>query len=222
VPRAQHAGRAGPEGYLGLAHPGLPLVAGQDGREQARVAAGARLGLSLGKVFGAQGFDVALIARSAERLSNLARALAAEGVSVAGFAADVTDRGALAGALDSAAGRFGGIGVLHYSAPAAGSSAAARSTGALEVTVDGLRPQPESICYGAVAATRAVLPAMLAARTGTLLYTTGASAVTPAPVFVSPGMAGAALRNWVITLNAELVGRGFYAARGPAEHLIMA
>ena len=62
-----------------------------------------------------------------------------------------------------------------------------------------------------VTATRAVLPGMLAAGTGTLLYTTGGSSVTPAPVFVSAGMAGAALRKWALTLNGSLAGRGVYA-----------
>jgi hypothetical protein len=84
----------------------------------ALVAAGGRLGQSLGKIFGGHGFYVALIARS------------------------------------------------------------------------------RSICYGAITATRAVLPAMLAAGTGTVLYTTGGSSVTPAQVFVSAGMVGVALRKW--------------------------
>jgi NAD(P)-dependent dehydrogenase (short-subunit alcohol dehydrogenase family) len=175
------------------------------------VAAGARLGLSLGKVFGGHGFDVALIARSPERVGDLTEKLAAEGITAAGFPADVTDRSALAAALASAAGRFGGIDVLHYSSPGAGTTAALRSTGALDVTVDNLRPQVESVCYGAITATRAVLPAMLAAGSGTLLYTTGGSSIAPAPVFVSAGMAGAALRKWVLTLNAALAGRGVYA-----------
>ena len=61
-----------------------------------------------------------------------------------------------------------------------------------------------------ICATRAVLPAMLAAGTGTLLYTTGGSSVTPAPVFVSAGMAGAALRKWAVTLNRALAGKGIY------------
>ncbi len=177
----------------------------------ALVAAGSRLGLSLGKVFGGHGFDVALIARSKQRLGELTEKLAAEGVRTAGFPADVTDRSTLAAALDSAAERFGGIDVLHYSAPAAGSSEAVRRTGALDVTVDNLGPQIDSICYGAITATRAVLPAMLAAGAGTLLYTTGASSVTPAPVFVSTGMAGAALRKWALTLNGALAGKGVYA-----------
>src|SRR5581483_11229550 len=115
----------------------------------ALVAAGPRLGLSLGKVFGGRGFDVALIARSAERLGELTGKLAAEGVTAAGFPADVTDRPALAAALDSAAGRFGRIGVLHYSSPGAGTTQALRTTGPLDVTVDSLRPQIDSICYGA-------------------------------------------------------------------------
>ena len=177
----------------------------------ALVAAGQRLGLSLGKIFGGHGFEVALIARSKERLGELTEKLAAEGVTAAGFAADVTDRPALAAALDRAAGQFGGIEVLHYSSPGAGTTQALRSTGALDVTADTLQPQIESICYGAITATRAVLPAMLAAGTGTLLYTTGGSSVTPAPVFVSAGMAGAALRKWALTLNGVLAGRGVYA-----------
>lgn len=177
----------------------------------ALVAAGARLGLSLGKIFGGHGFDVALIARSKERLGGLTERLAAEGITSAGFPADVTDRPALAAALDNAAGRFGGIDVLHYSAPAARSGEAVRDTGALDVTVDNLRPQIESICYGAITATRAVLPAMLTAGTGTLLYTTGASSVTPTPVFASAGIAGAALRGWALRLNGALADKGIYA-----------
>jgi NADP-dependent 3-hydroxy acid dehydrogenase YdfG len=177
----------------------------------ALVAAGSRLGLSLGKIFGEHGFNVALIARSKERLGGLTEELAAAGVTAASFPADVTDRSALAAALDSAAGRFGGIDVLHYSSPGAGTTETLRNTGALDVTVDNLGPQIESACYGAITATRAVLPAMLAAGTGTLLYTTGASSVTSAPVFVSAGIAGAALRKWVLTLNGALAGRGIYA-----------
>ena len=177
----------------------------------ALVAAGSRLGLSLGKLFGGHGFDVALIARSQERLDELTGKLAAEGVTAAAFPADVTDRPSLAAALGSAAERFGRIDVLHYASPGAGSTETLRCTGPLDVTVDNLQPQLECTCYGAITATRAVLPAMLEAGTGTLLYTTGGSSVTPAPVFVSAGMAGAALRKWALTLNGALVGSGIYA-----------
>ena len=54
-------------------------------------------------------------------------------------------------------------------------------------------------------------PRVLPTGSGTLLYTTGASSVTPAPVFVSAGMASAALRKWALTLNGALAGQGVYA-----------
>jgi short-subunit dehydrogenase len=175
----------------------------------ALVAAGTRLGLSLGRVFGGHGFDVALIARSAERLGELTGKLAADGVTAAGFPADVTDRPALTSALDTAAARFGGIDVLQYSAPYV-QVGGTGMTGVLDVTVENLRPQIEGSCYGAITATRAVLPAMVAAGTGTLLYTTGASAVVPTPWAGSAGAAGAALRNWALNLNGELADKGIY------------
>ncbi|MEU2014021.1 SDR family NAD(P)-dependent oxidoreductase, partial [Nocardia sp. NPDC019302] len=116
----------------------------------ALVAAGTRLGLSLGKVFGGHGFDVALIARSEERLGALTDRLTDEGVEAAGFPADVTDRAALAAALDSAAARFGGIDVLQYSAPyVRADDGDSWMTGVLDVTVENLRPQIEGTCYGA-------------------------------------------------------------------------
>lgn len=173
----------------------------------ALVAAGTRLGLSLGRVFGHQGFDVALIARSEQRLGELVAKLAAEGVQAAGFAADVTDRSAITVALDKAAARFGSIDVLHYSSVPVGDT---WMTEVLDVTVENLRPQVDSICYGAISATRAVLPAMLKAGSGTLLYTTGASSVTPTPWAATAGAAGAALRNWALTLNSALADKGIY------------
>lgn len=174
----------------------------------ALVAAGTRLGLSLGRVFGHRGFDVALIARSERRLGELAAKLAEEGVQAAGFAADVTDRSALTGALDRAAQRFGGIDVLHCSSVPAGDTWMLKD--AVDLTVENLRPQVESICYGAISATHAVLPAMVSAGSGTLLYTTGGSSVTPTPWAATTGAAGAALRNWALTLNGTLADKGIY------------
>lgn len=174
----------------------------------ALVAAGARLGLSLGRVFGQQGFDVALIARSEQRLGELTSRLADVGVRSAGFAADVTDRSALANALDRAAARFGNIEVLHFSSVPVGDEWILSD--ATDLTVEKLKPQVESICYGAISATHAVLPAMLSAGRGTLLYTTGGGSVTPTVWAAIPGAAGAALRNWALTLNGALADRGIY------------
>lgn len=173
------------------------------------VGAGPGLGLSIGKVFGGHGFDIALIARDETRLAEFTTELEASGRTAAAFPADVTDLSALTKALEAAADRFDGIDVLEYSVPPARTGGG--FTAALDVTVDELRPQLECVCYGAVAATRVVLPAMLAAGSGSLLFTTGASSVVPRPMFGAAGMAGAALRNWALNLNGELADKGVYA-----------
>ncbi|GAB1331565.1 hypothetical protein ACE1SV_59040 [Streptomyces sennicomposti] len=68
------------------------------------------------------------------------------------------------------------------------------------------------LLYGAIAATRAVLPAMREAGTGTLLYTNGGGSIDPNPVLGNVNAAQAALRNWVLGLHKELAGTGVQAA----------
>jgi NAD(P)-dependent dehydrogenase (short-subunit alcohol dehydrogenase family) len=156
------------------------------------------------------GGGVALISRTKEKLQTLVDQLGQEGIAAAVFPADVLDRPA----LDAVKARFGGIDVLEYSpaphSPVPGFTMAAPS----EVTVDNLQPQIEYTFYGAVAAARAVLPAMREARAGTLLFTTGGGSVDPVPTLgnVNVNAAAAALRNWVINLHNELAGSGVYAA----------
>jgi NADP-dependent 3-hydroxy acid dehydrogenase YdfG len=111
--------------------------------------------------------------------------------------------------LDSAGSRFGRIDVLQYSAPYV-QVGDGGMTGILDVTVQNLQPQIEASCYGAITATRAVVPAMIATGTGTLLYSTGASAAVPTPWAGTPGAAGAALRNLALNLNGALAEKGIY------------
>jgi NADP-dependent 3-hydroxy acid dehydrogenase YdfG len=171
------------------------------------VGAGPGLGASIAKTFGGNGFQVALIARNPEKLDALAGQLAASGITAAGFAADVSDRQALASALDRAATRFGGIAVLEYS-PYAGLVRVAPA----QVTVDNLAPQIEQLLYGAVTAVQVVLPGMFAAGTGTLLFTTGGGAITPSPLLATLNAAQAAQRNWVLNLHNELADKGIFVA----------
>jgi NAD(P)-dependent dehydrogenase (short-subunit alcohol dehydrogenase family) len=72
--------------------------------------AGPRLGLAIARTFGSQGFGVALISRKRGKRDSLVGKLTA-----AALPADVLDRDALTRALQDAAARFGGIGVLEYS-----------------------------------------------------------------------------------------------------------
>jgi NADP-dependent 3-hydroxy acid dehydrogenase YdfG len=173
------------------------------------VGAGPQLGLAIARTFGSQGFDVALISRDHQKLDGLVGTLTAEGITAAAFPADVLDRDALTQALKDAATRFGGIDVLEYS-PVAG--IATTLTTPVEAEPAHVQHEIEFQLYGAIAATKAVLPAMREAGAGTLLYTTGAGSIDPVPQVGNVNAAAAALRNWVINLHKELDGTGVQAA----------
>ncbi|MDH6493967.1 SDR family NAD(P)-dependent oxidoreductase [Streptomyces sp. SAI-149] len=174
------------------------------------VGAGPQLGLAIARTFGSRGFDVALISRSRDNLDPLVGKLTAEGITAAAFPADVIDRAALDQALRDAASKFGGIDVLEYSPVGTfDSTALTTPTGTDPAHV---QLQIEFQLYGAITATRAVLPAMREAGAGTLLYTTGAGSLDPVPQVANVNAAAAALRNWAINLHKELDGTGIQAA----------
>ena len=174
------------------------------------VGAGPGMGLAIARAFGSRGFDVALVARNQTKLDGLVDQLAAEGITAAAFPADVLDHDALTQALKNAATRFGGIDVLEYSP--AGSIATAALTTPSQTTPDDVRREMDFNLYGAITATRAVLPAMREAGAGTLLYSGGAGSIDPIPMLGNANAAQAALRNWVINLHKELAGTGVQAA----------
>ena len=55
----------------------------------------------------------------------------------------------------------------------------------LEVTAENLQPQIDFYVYGALNVAQQVLPGMLAAGTGTLIFTTGGGSVTPVPMLAT-------------------------------------
>lgn len=171
------------------------------------VGAGPGLGLSIAKVFGGHGFDVALLSRTKDKLDALVAELAKAGITAEAFPADAGDSAQLTDALGAAIARFGRIDVLEFS-PHAGLS----MTAPKEVTIDTLRPQIDSLLYGAVAAVQAVLPGMIEAGSGTLLFTTGGGAVNPYPMLADVNIAQAGQRNWAINLHNTLAAEGIYAA----------
>lgn len=174
------------------------------------VGAGPQLGFAIAQTFGRKGFNVALIARHADKLDERVTALGSEDITAAAFPADVFDRASLTRALADATTRFGGIDVLEYSP--VGSASETRLTSPSTTTIADAQEQLEFQLFGAMAATEAVLPAMKTAGAGTLLFTTGAGSVDPVPYIANVNTAAAALRNWVINLNKELVDSGVYAA----------
>ncbi len=175
------------------------------------IGAGPGLGLAIARTFGAQGFDVALISRNPAKLDALVAELAAEGITAAGFPADVLDRQGLRAALSAAAQRFGRIDVLEYS-PADASAGPLAPVDIRDATPENVQPQIEYYLYGAMAATEEVLPALLEAGAGTLLFTTGAGSMYPVAQYGNVTAGGAALRNWSLNLGQVLAGSGVHVA----------
>ncbi|MCX4408344.1 SDR family NAD(P)-dependent oxidoreductase [Streptomyces sp. NPDC059837] len=174
------------------------------------VGAGPQLGLAIARTFGSQGYDVALVSRNRAKLDDLVDTLTTEGITAAAFPADVLDRDALTQALKDAAAQFGGIDVLEYSP--VGTFGITTLTAPAGTEPSHVEFEMNFQLYGAIAATKAVLPAMREAGAGTLLYTTGAGSIWPDPRVANVNAAAAALRNWAMNLHKELVGSGIQAA----------
>ncbi len=174
------------------------------------IGAGPGMGQAIARVFGARGCNVALIARTPAKVEALAAELTHDGIPAVAFPADVLDHDALTAALDAARACFGSIDVLEYSPAGAETMAGIKRVS--QTTPADIQREIDIQLYGAIAATRAVLPTMLDAGAGTVIVTTGAGSVDPNPMLGNITPAGAALRNWAISLHKELVETGVQVA----------
>ncbi len=171
------------------------------------VGAGPGVGLAVAQRFGRAGYKVALISRDAAKLDALAGQLKGEGIEAAGSPADILDRPALIAALGQAASKFGGIDVLEYG-PTPTMDKLRTPTA---IDVENEQYQLDLTVLGAIAAVRAVLPAMLDKKAGALLFTTAASAMYPVTFTGSFGVAAGAALNYARVLFQELAPQGIYA-----------
>lgn len=164
---------------------------------------GPGLGLSVAHRFGREGYDVVLVSRSAQRHEGYLAGLAAQGVKARAFAADVREPGQLRSTLDS----IGPVDVVYYG-PGATDLGEAPEDIAVTTSEDARRAM--GWLYPAIDVVQRVLPGV-AERGGGLLFAGGLSAVRPMPMLGALALSGAALRNYALTLNAALAGKGVYA-----------
>ena len=176
------------------------------GKTIAIVGAGEGIGLAVAERFGREGFNVALLARSASRTRGIVDRLASRGVEAAAFEADILNREALIESLERAAARFGSIDVMEFSPTPTGPMPAPR-----QMSVEDQQYHLELNVLGPIAAVRAVLPEMLGRRSGSLLFTTAASAQRPLIMTAPFGVAAGALLNYVRILNRDVSADGVYA-----------
>ncbi len=172
------------------------------------IGAGPGLGMSIAHRFGREGYRIALVSRSAARHAAYNSALAEAGIESDAFVADVGEHDQLAAALDAATERFGPVDTVYY-----GPGAAALGKRPEPIAETGTAHVREAmgIVYPAVDLVQLVLPGMIERGGGSLLFAGGLSAVMPMPPLGGLAVASAALRNYVLTLNAGVAEHGVYA-----------
>ena len=172
------------------------------------VGAGPQFGLSTARIFGAHDYRVALIARSRDRLVDLSSQLTAQGVEAAGFPADVRDGAALTGALAEAAERFDGIDVLSFSPLPARDYLQP----VLQTTPEQAQAAFEFSVLGTMRSVQAVLPAMRERGQGSLLFTSGGSALTPNGNVAGTSISMAGEAAYITMLHEALAPENIYVA----------
>lgn len=138
------------------------------------VGAGDGLGQSLARKFSANGFDIALLSRS-ETGSAAAHAAAREAAADAAveyFQVDAMQPETVEQGLQAAATSLGPIDVLIYNV-----RGGMNAKPPLEMTYEEMRDIYEIEVVGAHAAARAVMPAMIERRAGTVIYSSATAAL---------------------------------------------
>jgi NADP-dependent 3-hydroxy acid dehydrogenase YdfG len=173
------------------------------------IGAGPGLGAAVARRFGREGFAVALVARDQAKLDALAGDLTAAGVTTRGYSADVRDGDALRRVLRNAADELGPVEVLQYSPIPSRDFLKP----VLETTPADLAAAVEFSILGSFAAVDAVLPAMRAAGTGTIVFVNGGTSVRPLAAYAGTSVAFAGESAYAEILHTALAGSGVHATQ---------
>lgn len=165
---------------------------------------GPGLGAGTARHFGRNGFRIAVISR--EPVARAA-ALRAEGIDAEPFVADVTDPAQVLDVIGRVEEKLGPIDVALHSAAA---DISVRSATTIDVDLPSLELPIALKVYSPILLTRALLPAMIARGSGTLLFTSGASEEFLQPYLANVGVALGAQRAYVRQLAREVEGTGVY------------
>lgn len=167
--------------------------------------AGPGIGASVAERFAREGYAVGLVARNADRLAEAAGELRARtGARTATVVADATDPDQVRGAVDRVTAELGAPSVLCFSPiPDIG-----LIKPVLETRPEELMASLRLNVGGAAAAVDSVLPGMLAAGDGSLLFTTGSAALSPDPARAASAVTTTAATTYLALLRQALAGSG--------------
>ena len=137
------------------------------------IGAGPGLGAAVARRFGREGFSIALIARNQSKLDAMAAELTADGFTARAYSADVLTPVSLEAALARAEAELGAITALQYSPLPSRDYLKP----VLEMTPELALEALQFSAIGLIHAARAVLPAMRAAGSGSIILINGGTSV---------------------------------------------
>ena len=169
---------------------------------------GSGIGRGAGVMMAQNGATVVLIGRTKAKVDAVKDEIEAEGGSALSFSLDVADNEAVQKMAKDVLDAFGRIDVLVNNA---GHSSLHRRL--LNTTPQEIREVIDSNLIGTIFCAQAVVPAMLAAGSGTIINVSSLAGVTPGPFSgLAYGAAKAAVINFTTFLNADLRNTGIRAS----------
>lgn len=169
--------------------------------------AGPGLGTSLANCFGHENYKVALVARRADPLKEQVNELTRNGIESDSFPADLTKLDTIPTLIQSIEQRLGPIDVAVY-CPA---PAEFNFVPAAELDASRLQSMATIFTFSPIEVSHSVLSGMLSRGNGAIIIVSGLSAVVPMPGLSGVGPLMAAARNYIFSLNAEVMPKGIYA-----------
>ena len=169
-----------------------------DGEVAVVTGGGRGVGRAIARSLGQAGASVAVVARTPSDVEATAAMLAEGGGQAVGIRADVTDEASVDTAMTEVARSFGPVTILVNCAGTCG------AIGPLwEIEPDDWRRDVDASLLGTFLCARAVLPAMVARRSGRVINVSSYAAIRATPCIAAYGAAKAALVHLTNTLAAE-------------------
>ena len=169
---------------------------------------GSGIGRGAALMMAEEGATVVIIGRTVSKLESVKAEVAAVGGTAVSYALDVADYDAVEQMVGDVLDKFGRIDVLVNNA---GHSSHHRRI--LNTPPEEMRSVIDSNLIGTFFCTKAVVPTMLAAKSGTIINISSLAAVTPGPFSgFAYGAAKAGVINFTEFLNADLRNTGIRAS----------
>ena len=169
---------------------------------------GSGIGRGAALTMAEEGATIVIIGRTASKLESVKDEVAAVGGTAVSYALDVANYDAVEQMIGDVLDKFGRIDVLVNNA---GHSSHHRRI--LNTSPEEMRSVIDSNLIGTFFCTKAVVPTMLAAKSGTIINISSLAAVTPGPFSgFAYGAAKAGVINFTEFLNADLRNTGIRAS----------